>query len=186
MNIRISREHIGISDKVINYIVNNNKVKNCLILSPPLCGKTTLLRDIVRNVSDMGKNVVVVDERGEITAMHEGKTELDIGDRTDVISYVSKELGMQMAVRSMAPNVVFTDEIGTKEDANAIKYLCRSGVNFVATMHGENIKDIAHSNMKELMDDGYIESVIVLSNENGIGTIDKIYSKLKENFETVN
>lgn len=180
MNIRVAKEYIGISDRVIHCIKdNNNNVKNTIIVSPPLCGKTTLLRDIVRNISNSGKNVVVVDERGEIASMANGKCGLDVGDRTDVISYVPKEIGMQMAVRSMAPDVVFTDEIGTEEDTLAIKYLCRSGVNFVTTMHGYSLEDIMNSNIKELVLAGYVDVVISLSKANGIGTIHKIYADLK-------
>lgn len=180
MNIRVAKEYIGISNKVINFIKDNDEVKNTIIVSPPLCGKTTLLRDVVRNISNSEKNVVVVDERGEIAAMSNGNYGLDIGERTDVISYVPKELGMQMAVRSMAPDVVFTDEIGTEEDIRAIKYLCRSGVKFVTTMHGNSLEDIMNSSVKELMLAGYVDIVILLSKTNGIGTIQKIYTNLKD------
>lgn len=178
MNIRVSKEYIGISNKVINNIMINNEVKNTIIVSPPLCGKTTLLRDIVRNISNSGKNVVVIDERGEIAAMSNGKYGLDVGDRTDVISHVPKEIGMQMAVRSMAPDVVFTDEIGTEQDMLAIKYLCRSGVKFVTTIHGNGIEDIMNTNMKELLLANYVDVVVLLSKENGIGEISKIYTDL--------
>jgi len=185
MNIRIAREYVGISENIIGSIFENNKVQNTLIVSPPLCGKTTLLRDIARSISDSGKKITIVDERGEITAMSNGVTSLNIGERTDVISYIPKQLGMQMAVRSMAPDVVFTDEIGTKEDALAIKYLCRSGVSFVATMHGDSIKDIMQSEIKELFNLGYINTVIILSKQNGIGTIDKIYSNITNKMEHI-
>jgi len=181
MNIRVAKEYIGVSDKIINEIVDGARIKNVLLLSPPACGKTTLLRDIARKISDAGKNITIVDERGEIAAMSYGEYVLDIGERTDVISFVPKDIGMQMAVRSMAPDVVFTDEIGTDEDANAIKYLCRSGVNFIATMHGNSIKDLMKSSIKDIIIDGYLDTVIVLSKTFGIGTVDKVYTNLREN-----
>ena len=180
LNIRVAKEYIGISDSIINKIKTaNNEVLNTLIISPPLCGKTTLLRDIVRNISNNGYNTVVVDERGEIASVYNGETTLDVGERTDVISYVPKDIGMQMAVRSMAPDVVCTDEIGTKEDIVAIKYLARTGVKFITTMHGNSLQDVLFTDMKELIDKGYIDLAIVLSKREGIGTIEQIYN-LKE------
>lgn len=187
MNIRVAKEYIGLSDRIIDNILIDNEVKNTIIISPPLCGKTTLLRDIARNISDRGKKTTIIDERGEICSMSNGSTNLDIGERTDVISYIPKELGMQMAIRSMAPDVIFTDEIGTKSDMQSIKYLCRSGVSFVTTMHGDSIYDISHGEIKELLNDGYIHNVIVLSKKSGIGTIEKIYSKINsKNEERIN
>ncbi len=177
MNIRIAREHIGISDSIIKNLLVDNCILNTIILSPPLCGKTTLLRDLIRNISNRGMNVCVVDERCEIAPMNAAKCVLDIGGRTDVISGGSKDLGMRIAVRSMAPEVVCVDEIGTKEDAEALKYLARSGVHFIATMHGNSLKDIVNSDVSSLVDNGYISRVILLSRKNGIGTIDEIYTE---------
>lgn len=184
MNIRVAKEYIGVSDEILEKVLNNGDIKNTIILSPPLCGKTTLLRDLIRNISESGKNVTVVDERGEIAPMSCGVSVLDVGKRTDVISYVPKSIGIEMAVRSMAPDVVCTDEIGTEQDIIAIKYLCRSGVKFVTTMHGKNIKDVMQSNMKVLFDEGYIECVIILSKNNKIGTVEAIYDK-KDYLEAV-
>lgn len=185
MNIRIAHEYIGVSDKIIPFVFEQGKRKNCIIVSPPLCGKTTLLRDIVRNLSNKGKNIVIVDERGEIAAMSNGKSYLDIGERTDVISYVPKEIGMQMAVRSMAPDIVVTDEIGTSMDVQAINYLCRSGVSFITTMHGNSLKDVMQSDIKEIILKGYVDTVILLSKKEGIGTIEKVYIDLLNDIEGI-
>ena len=178
MNIRVAHEYIGVSNKIMKDILLDNKVKNTLIVSPPGLGKTTLLRDIIRNLSEAGYNICVIDERGEIAATHNGKPSLNIGYRTDVISFVDKALGMQMAVRSMAPQVVCTDEIGGQEDVMAIKYLCKCGVSFITTMHGNCLKDVLASGMKEILDKGYLEAIIILSSKDGIGSVDKIYTNL--------
>ncbi len=182
MNIRIAREHIGISDDVLDEVLVSNLVLNTIILSPPLCGKTTLLRDLARNISNKGKNVCIVDERGEIAPMCDSRCVLDVGDRTDVISGGSKEVGIRIAVRSMAPDVICIDEIGTKADAEALKYLSISGVNFIATMHGKNINDLLLSDISNLVKEGYVSRVILLSNNNGIGTIENVYTDLSSNF----
>lgn len=178
MNIRVAHECIGVSNKVMDKIVDGYNINNTLIVSPPGLGKTTLLRDIIRNLSEGGYNVAVIDERGEIAAMYSGTSSLNVGYRTDVISFVDKAFGMQMAVRSMAPQVVCTDEIGGKDDVEAIKYLCKCGVSFITTMHGKSLKDIESGLMKEILDEGYLSTVIILSNKSGIGSIDKIYTNL--------
>lgn len=176
MNIRIAREYIGVSDKVLKDVLVDDKVLNTIILSPPLCGKTTFLRDLIRNISNSGKNVCVVDERYEIAPMNMAKCLLDIGERTDVISGGSKEMGMRIAVRSMAPDLVCVDEIGTHEDAEALRCLSRSGVAFIATMHGNTLKDVMNSDIAILIEKGYVARIILLSNKKGIGTIENIYT----------
>lgn len=91
-----------------------------------MLGKTTILRDVIKNISDgfdnfNGLNVGVVDERGELAASYKGIAQNDLGIRTDVLSNIPKDLGMRMLIRSMAPNVIVADEIGKKEDVEAIK-----------------------------------------------------------------
>lgn len=137
LNFRIAREVIDCSNKIIKQIIDkdNNTIFNTLIVSPPGKGKTTILRDIIRNISNgipeynfEGKTCGVVDERGEIAAMYKGIPQNDIGIRTDVIENLSKFKGMKMLIRSMAPEIIACDEIGSREDVEAIKevMLCRS------------------------------------------------------------
>ena len=137
LNFRIAREVLNCSNKIIEQIIDkeNNTIYNTLIISPPGKGKTTILRDTIRKISNgmpefnfSGKNFGVVDERGEIAAMYHGIPQNDIGIRTDVIENVSKAKGMKMLIRSMAPDVIACDEIGSKEDVETIKevLLCRS------------------------------------------------------------
>ena len=178
MNIRVSNEYLGVSDKIMDNILMDGRIRNTLIVSPPGLGKTTLLRDIIRNISQAGYNVSVVDERGEIAAMCEGFPSLNVGERTDVISFVDKAVGMQMAVRSLAPDVVCTDEIGGLQDIQAITYLCKCGVAFITTMHGKSLEDVKLSAMGEVIQQGYLDNVIVLSKKKGIGCIDKVYTNL--------
>ena len=137
LNFRIAREVLDCSNKIINQIIDqkNNTIYNTLIVSPPGKGKTTVLRDTIRKISNgipelcfQGKNCGVIDERGEIAAMYHGVPQNDIGIRTDVIENISKAKGIKMLIRSMAPEIIACDEIGSKEDVEAIKeaLLCRS------------------------------------------------------------
>lgn len=176
MNIRIAKELIGASDKIIDYVVTNNSVLNTLIISPPGCGKTTILRDLIRNISNrFCFSIGIVDERGEIASVHNGISKLDVGLRTDILTNVNKSDGMLMLIRSMGIKVVATDEIGNTSDLEAIRIASISGVNYIFTMHGSNINDIDI----KLLD--LFDTVVILSNRKGVGTIEKIIDRRNTN-----
>lgn len=170
LNFRIAREVKGCCQKILPQIIENNQVANTLIVSPPGKGKTTILRDLIRMISDgipeyqfSGKTCGVVDERGEIAACFKGIPQNDIGIRTDVIENVSKAKGLRMLIRSMAPEVIACDEIGSQEDTEAIKQAFHSGVKGIFTMHGKNLEDIkSYSPINELIETHLIEKIIFL------------------------
>ena len=172
LNFRIAREVKGCSLKILDKIIDvkTNEINNTLIVSPPGKGKTTMLRDIIRNISNGipnvnfgGKTCGVVDERGEIAAMYHGVPQNDVGLRTDVIENVSKAKGMKMLIRSMAPEVIACDEIGSKEDVEAIKEALTSGVKGIFTMHGKSLEEIKlNKDVNELIENKQIERIIFL------------------------
>lgn len=143
-----------------------------------------MLRDVIRQISNgvkelgfYGKNVGLVDERGEVASVSNGTVNLDVGIRTDVMSNCTKSLGIEMLVRSMGISVVATDEIGSENDIEAIKYASLSGVSLVFTMHGKCIEDITNkTGMKELINQKLFKRVIILSNDGKPGNIQKIHS----------
>lgn len=166
LNFRIARQIIGAADKVVNEVLKNDEVSNTLIISKPGAGKTTILRDLIRIISKT-KTVGVVDERGEIAAMYKNEPQNDLGIKVDILSNISKSLGIKMLVRSMAPDVIVADEIGTKEDIEAIKYAVTSGVKGIFTAHANNMEDIKKSPiLKELLDLNLIDKIIILDKNN--------------------
>ena len=174
LNFRIAREKKDVSNNILNYILNENDVNNTLIISKPGCGKTTILRDLVRKISTK-KTCGIVDERGEIAAMYKGEPQNDIGILSDVMDNCTKSDGMKMLIRSMSPEVIVCDEIGSKQDIEAINYAMCSGVKGIFTAHGNSLEEIKlNEQIKELLEK-YIVQIIIILDDKKRGEIKNIY-----------
>ena len=142
LNIRVAHEIKGCCEPVLPYIYADGRLLSTLIVSAPCHGKTTLLRDMIRVVSDRGTTVGVVDERSEIAACYKGIPQNDVGMRTDVLDCCPKAAGMMMLVRTMAPELIAVDEIGGPSDVDAIFGVVNCGCRLLATAHGYSIDDV--------------------------------------------
>ena len=144
LNIRIPRQVMGAADSVIGKIIGGGNITNTIITSPPGYGKTTLLRDAIRQVSFLMNNVVVIDERGELSG--EG---YELGPCTDVLFEVPKCIGMEMAIRTLRPEVLAMDEINAAQDIEEIKRCYQFGTAIICTMHLDSSKLLPES-LKEI------------------------------------
>jgi len=178
LNIRISRQVFSAADNVIEHIAPFGKVRNTLIISPPGCGKTTLLREVARLLGG-GRyklRVGIIDERCEIAAVSGMKYGYDVGYLSFVYSSCPKAEGMEMALRSMGPDVLVCDEIGSEADEKAVFSTVNAGVKVICSCHGFGREDVLRrGTLGSLMKQNIFEKTIVLSGRKGAGTVEEIY-----------
>ena len=181
VNVRVSHEVIGCADELLPYITKNRQVCHTLIISPPCCGKTTLIRDLIRQISDgnryvKGCSVGVVDERSELGGCYLGIAQNHLGTRTDILDCCPKAEGMIMLIRSMAPQVIAVDEIGTSEDIHAVEYAMQCGCKLIASVHGLDLDEAKKKPvLGELIRRRMFERYVVLGNGERPGEIRGVY-----------
>jgi stage III sporulation protein AA len=184
-NIRCARQIPGIASPYARYLVDPRTLQlhNTLIVSPPQCGKTTLLRDLIRQLSDgvfhqrlAGLKVGVVDERSELAGCVSGIPSFDIGTQTDVLDACPKAEGMMMMIRSMSPHVLVTDEIGREEDRLAILEAVYAGVRVITSAHSYSMQEVKQRPvLRALFDEGIFTRCVVLSRRRGPATLEGVY-----------
>lgn len=198
LNIRVAHEKKDCGRKVIEKLLEKGKIPHTLIISPPGCGKTTLLRDLIRLLSSgffyindqsnrdffPGRSVGVVDERSEIGACVRGIPMNDLGIRTDILDGCPKDVGIFLLLRSMAPRVIAVDEIGSEKDLEAIRQAVNSGCVILATAHGNSYQDLEKKQIfASFLQEGIFEKYVMLSEREGKGTIEKVGKILQKERE---
>ncbi|MFR1518680.1 MAG: stage III sporulation protein AA [Clostridia bacterium] len=188
LNIRIARQVKGCAAELIRHIIKKeDEIYSTLIISPPACGKTTMIRDIARILGSgskspyfKGANVGIIDERSEIAACYNGMPANDVGMMTDVYDACPKEKGILMMIRSMAPEIIITDEIGGPGDAAAVESAMNAGVKIIATAHGSRLSDLkVRREIAAMIGAGVFERYITLSSTNGPATIQEVSEAVK-------
>lgn len=181
INVRVAHEVWGCATDLMHYIVEKEMISHTLIISPPRCGKTTILRDLIRLISDgtdsiKGQTVGVVDERSEIGACYQGVPQMHLGSRTDILDACPKAEGMMMLIRSMSPRVIAVDELGMQDDVLAVEYAIHCGCKLITTIHGNSLNEIRKKySLKRLLDSRVFERYILLSNQPKVGSIMEVY-----------
>ncbi|MFD1433746.1 stage III sporulation protein AA [Kroppenstedtia eburnea] len=181
-NLRVARQVKGVARRLLSRILPGGQLENILIVSPPQCGKTTLLRDLTRIVSAgetiPSRKVGVVDERSEIAGCVEGVPQHDVGPRTDVLDGCPKAEGMMMLIRSMSPELLVVDEIGRREDGEAVFEAVHAGVSLFTTAHGSSMEEVCRRpGIAQLVREGVFTRYILLSRKQGPGTVEAIYDR---------
>lgn len=167
LNIRIPHEIQNASNKIFPFILNKDGVYNSLIISPPSCGKTTILKDVALKLNDtLSKTVLIIDERGEFERIS--------GKNIDSIKYSNKLFAFEYALRSMAPDVVITDELVGKSDWEYAYKASLSGVNIIASCHGQTVFDVVN---KEFFKKDIFSRYFVLKGNGVPGVLEGVFDK---------
>lgn len=183
LNIRIAHQVKGAADPLIPLLYERGRVVSTLLISPPGGGKTTMLRDIIRQISNgtaygRGINVSVVDERSEIAGSFLGIAQNDVGIRTDVLDGCPKVEGMMRLIRAMSPQALAVDELGGIEDMQALRTANGCGCRLLATIHGGSLEEVLHkSYVRYAVDEGLFERYVVLDRAAGAWGIEGVYDK---------
>lgn len=170
--IRIARPVEGAGAEALAGIEEDGALHSALILAPPGVGKTTLLRELIRRISDgvgtPSRRVGLADERGEVAACWEGRPQFDVGRHTDVMSGCPKAAGMSILLRGMAPQVLAVDEITAGEDVEAMAWAAGCGVTLLCTAHGGSTEDLRRRPLyRGLMELGIFQRAVLLEKHGG-------------------
>lgn len=170
--LRVARELPGAAVPLLRELQENGALQSTLILSPPGRGKTTLLRDLIRCVSDgqgiPASRIGVADERGELAAMFGGLPQMKIGARTDVVDGCPKAAAMLLLLRGMNPQVLAVDEITAPEDVEAMEIAAGCGVVLLATAHAGSLEDLYRRPLyRRLMEENIFRRIVLIEMEEG-------------------
>lgn len=174
LNIRVARQIIGCADEIYARLFRT-EIQSVLIVGVPSSGKTTILRDLCRQLGQVRK-VSIIDERNELSATVNGMPQNDVGTCSDIFNSYPKAEGIITAIRVMSPEIIVCDEIGGEEDVIALQNAIHSGVKIIATAHAGSVSEARNrAGLSKLINLGAFDSIVLLGSGNKIGQIMDIY-----------
>lgn len=174
MNIRVAREVFGSADEIMHRVLSGDGQGGILLAGAPSSGKTTILRDLCRQLGKTTK-LSIIDERGEIAAVYRGIPQNAVGEQSDVFDGYPKAAGIMMALRVMSPQVIACDEIGDEADCKGIEACLHAGVRIIATAHASSIPELyARRHIASMLESGAFGKIVLLDNAQNAGKIKAI------------
>ena len=179
INIRVAREIMGAADEIYSRCYSSG-IGGLIVAGPPSSGKTTVLRDLARQLSGVERGVLakvfVCDERGEIGAVHCGKVQNDLGINCDLITSYPKSEGILIGLRSFSPDIIICDEIATEEELLAVESGLRTGVCFALSIHAGSETELrSKSVVRRLLESGCFANTVLMSGKD-VGRVEKYFS----------
>ncbi len=166
LNIRIPHKIEGCAKNVFK-LFESKFNKSILIVSPPFCGKTTILKDLAEQINSKSeKNILIIDERGEFDSIK--------GENIDCIKFSDKLFAFEYGIRVMSPDIVITDELCSASDWNCAKKVVDSGVNIIASCHSSSFEDLKS---KDYFIPNIFDKYVILAKGKIAGIIDSVYDK---------
>lgn len=165
---------------LVPYLFGLERPLSTLIVAPPGAGKTTMLRDLARQIGQKYPhlNTLLLDERGELAACYQGEPQLDVGQNCDVITGGTKAFGFENGLRSLRPDVIITDEIATADDAAMLARAVRSGVVVIASVHAADMGEVrAKPDLGILVMQGVFDRYVVLRTGERAGEVVGIFNR---------
>ena len=178
MNIRVARQVYGAANELLSRI-GQDISKGLLIAGPPSCGKTTLLRDLARQLATgaggIPKKVAIIDERGELAGTYCGIPQNDLGLCSDILDHYPKGEGMIQAVRALSPQFIFCDELGGQEDLEAVQQGLHAGAAMISTIHAGNIDDLLRKKQGQTLLQSQAFGYVAMMDAVALGQIAEIH-----------
>ena len=167
LSLRIAKEVLGVAEHILPQLKEKGRLYSTLIISPPGGGKTTVLRDLIRLVSDGGRRVSIADERGELAALQGGRAQMDVGSRTDILTACPKDKAILQLLRVLNPEVIAVDEITAPEDKKALEQAANCGVVLLASAHAYDLDDLMEKPMyRQMIEEKLFRRVVIIGRTN--------------------
>lgn len=176
INIRVAREIYGAADRIVSELYKN-ELQSVIIAGPPASGKTTVLRDAIRQLSSADRfyKISLIDERQELASVNSGIAQKDVGINVDILDCYPKTEAMMIALKTLSPEIIALDEVGDEKEIDAIRLAVNTGVKFILTMHASDYNELLHRPQIQRLIETYSFNKLVMLKKEPIGEIAAVY-----------